>query len=153
MIEATCCITGHRHFYDNRETIKEQLIKIIIPLIEEGIVYFGVGGARGFDLLAAETVIELRKIYTDVRLILVLPYKNHTEKWQQEEIELYNRISASANKIKVLSPFYYKGCMLARNKHLVNNSTICICYKRTETGGTAYTVNYARKMGVKIREL
>ena len=40
--------------------------------------------------------------------------------------------------------------MQKRNRHLVDNSSICICYLTKPTGGTAYTVNYARRCSLQI---
>ena len=40
--------------------------------------------------------------------------------------------------------------MQKRNRHLVDNSSACICYLTKSAGGTAYTVNYARRMGLRI---
>ena len=42
------------------------------------------------------------------------------------------------------------GCMHVRNRHLVDFSSYCICYQTKETGGTAYTVNYAKENGLII---
>lgn len=40
--------------------------------------------------------------------------------------------------------------MQKRNRHLVDNSSACICYLTKPTGGTAYTVNYASEHGLMI---
>ena len=48
---------------------------------------------------------------------------------------------------------YAKGCMHKRNCHLVDNSSVCVCYLNRESGGTAYTVRYAGKKGLEIINL
>lgn len=40
--------------------------------------------------------------------------------------------------------------MHRRNRHLVDNSGVCVCYLTRNSGGTAYTVNYAKKQGVNV---
>ena len=45
---------------------------------------------------------------------------------------------------------YTRGCMHRRNRYLVDNSGICVCYLTKERGGTAYTVNYAEKHKLEI---
>jgi len=45
---------------------------------------------------------------------------------------------------------YSKGCMHKRNRHLVDNSSACVCYLTEKTGGTAYTVEYAQRMNLRI---
>ena len=48
---------------------------------------------------------------------------------------------------------YTRGCMHERNRHLVDNSSVCVCYLNRESGGTAYTVDYAKKQGLEIINL
>ena len=122
----------------------------MIEAIEQGYRYFGAGGALGFDTLAAQTVLELKSEYPEIKLILVLPCKNQTRGWEQADIEEYERIKAAADKVVHTSKDYYSGCMHKRNRHLVDNSSLCICYLTEQSGGTAYSVNYARSQGLKI---
>ena len=48
---------------------------------------------------------------------------------------------------------YTRGCMHERNRHLVDNSSVCVCYLNRESGGTAYTVDYAEKQGLEVINL
>lgn len=43
--------------------------------------------------------------------------------------------------------------MLERNRHLVNSSSVCVCYLTKDTGGTAYTVKDAKQKGLQITNL
>ena len=40
-----------------------------------------------------------------------------------------------------------------RNRHLVDHSGVCVAYLTESRGGTAYTVDYARKNGVPVINL
>jgi len=133
--------------------IKSKLKNTIIDLIGDGVIYYGAGGALGFDTLAALTVLELKQQYPQIKLILVLPCKNQTRNWQQSDIEVYENIKSQADKVVFTSEMYYNGCMLKRNKHMVDNSGYCICYKTRDTGGTAYTVKYATEKQLNIINL
>lgn len=121
--------------------------------IQAGYVYFGAGGALGFDTLAAQTVLKLKERYPDIKLILVLPCKSQTSGWKQTDIDEYERIKAAADKVVYTSEVYYRGCMHKRNRHLMDNSSLCICYLMEDRGGTYYTVNYARENGLQIINL
>ncbi len=60
--EKTCCFTGHRCIPNGSlDNLKRQLKQEIEKLIQQGVIYFGTGGALGFDTLAAEAVLELKK--------------------------------------------------------------------------------------------
>jgi len=151
MREKTCCFTGHRELPTwGRWRLAARLEKTIVAQIEKGIRFFGAGGARGFDTLAAQTVLKLKKKYPSIKLILVLPCLTQTRGWPTGDVEEYERIKAQADKVVYTSQEYTKGCMFKRNRHLVDNSSVCICYKVKDSGGTAYTVNYAEKQGVEV---
>lgn len=143
----TACFTGHRHIPpEELEGIKIRLEKTIIKLYGKGIIYYGAGGALGFDALAAETVLWLRDNgYPRLRLILVLPCLNQTKGWKAEDIERYEEIKRRADKTVYTSREYTSGCMHKRNRHLVDNSSVCVCYRTQNRGGTAYTVHYAEE--------
>ncbi|MCQ4770305.1 SLOG family protein [Intestinimonas massiliensis] len=130
--------------------VKKRLEKVIEESIQTGYLYFGAGGALGFDTLAANTVIKLRAKHPDIKLILVLPCKTQTRGWKQSDIEEYERIIKAADKVVYTSENYFSGCMHKRNRHLVNNSSLCICYLTEDNGGTFYTVNYAKQNGLSI---
>ena len=55
----TCCFTGHRKIpMLDRMRISRQLDTTIQKLVDEGICYFGAGGALGFDTMAAQACTE-----------------------------------------------------------------------------------------------
>ena len=147
----TCCFTGHREILkEEYEEIKQKAENEIIKLIKSGVKYFGVGGARGFDALAAKAVLEAKEKYPHIKLILVLPCADQTKGWKYEDKKEHILIKERADKVRILSEKYYNGCMFDRNRHLVNCSGFCICYLRKDTGGTAYTVEYALKNNLNI---
>ena len=149
------CFSGHRRLPHNCEELRAKLRKEIIGLIERGVVFFGAGGAWGFDMLAEETVLQLKENYPHIRLILVLPCppEQQTLKWNQDQRQRYYEILERADKVRVLSPQYTDDCMLVRNRYLVDNSGYLICYLREQHGGTAYTVGYARKQELHVIQL
>ena len=108
--------------------------------------------AWGFDMLAEETVLQLKEEYPHIKLVLVLPCppEQQTLKWIANQRQRYYAILEKADKVRILYPQYTDDCMLTRNRHLVDNSAYLICYLREQRGGTAYTVGYAKKQGLQI---
>ena len=151
MKNQTCCFTGHRSIpLSERSAVSKALEKAIVESIENGYRYFGAGGAVGFDTMAALTVLKLKKQYPQIKLILVLPCENQTRNWKEADIEKYEHIKSQADKVVYVSKEYTRDCMHKRNRHLVDNSSLCICYLTKPSGGTAYTVEYAEQKGVCI---
>ena len=154
MRDQTACFTGHRDLSAySASKISSILEKELCKLIKDGYCYFGSGGALGFDTIAALTVIHLRENYPHIKLILVLPHEAQAKCWSYEDQEIYENIKRNANKIVYTAKDYYRGCMHKRNRHLVDYSSVCICFLSKQTGGTAYTVDYARKKGCKITNI
>ena len=154
MRDKTACFTGHRKIASEQQRIvAERLKQTVEKLILNGYCYFGAGGALGFDTLAAECVLYLKKQYPQIKLILVLPCKTQTRGWDSEDIAIYEQIKAQADKVVYTSEEYTRGCMFKRNRHLVDNSSVCIAYLTESKGGTAYTVNYAKQKKIKVINL
>lgn len=149
--EKTCCFTGHRVIPTRAlPRLVEELKQTLRRLIGEGVRYFGVGGALGFDTLAAETVLRLKGEYPSVRLILVLPCRDQTRGWKAADARRYRDILSRADKVVYTAERYSPGCMHRRNRHLVENSSVCVAYCTRETGGSAYTAEYAQQRGLRL---
>lgn len=129
MRKRTCCFTGHRELPPAfRQELAMKLEETIIGLIEQGVQFYGAGGARGFDALAAQTVLNLKNRYPHIKLILVLPCLTQTRGWPAGDVAEYERIKAQADKVVYTAQEYTRGCMFKRNRHLVDHSGVCVCY-------------------------
>ena len=154
MREQTCCFTGHRELpVWGREQLAEKLEDTITGLIDRGIRFYGAGGARGWDTLAAQTVLRLKGRFPHIKLILVFPCRTQTKGWPAADVAEYERIKALADKVVYTSQEYTRGCMHKRNRHLVDHSSVCVCYLTKKDGGTAYTVDYAERQGLEVINL
>lgn len=144
--DLTVCFTGHRTISAvDARVLPERLDALLDALYNRGYRDFISGAARGFDLLAAEAVLRLRMKHLDVHLLMALPCATQSQQWTASESSRYEQILYNADAIKVLSEQYYDGCMLTRNRYLVDHSAMCICYLTHNRGGTIYTVSYAMK--------
>lgn len=151
MRDKTACFTGHRNIpAAHYASINRRLMEAIISLIHRGYRFFEAGGALGFDTMAAQAVIALKTQYPHIRLILALPCISQANCWNAHDQAVYEVMKAQADKVVFTSAEYTRGCMHKRNRHLVDNSSVCICYLTASTGGTAYTVDYARKKELEI---
>ena len=118
-----------------------------------GFRFFFSGAALGFDLLAAQAVLRLRRAHPDARLLLALPCPTQADRWSSQDRIIYRNILSAADHVVCVSPAYFEGCMQKRNRYMVDHSTLCLCYLRTCRGGTWYTVSYAYDQGLEIRNL
>lgn len=146
-----CSFTGHRIIPTAvREDIKERLHSTLTELIEKGVTLFIAGGALGFDTLAALEVIALREKYPEIKLRLAIPCEDQTKRWQEKDVLLYEEIMKKADEVVYTSRAYTSGCMHIRNRYMVDSSDFCVAYMTKASGGTAYTVGYAKEKGVEV---
>lgn len=147
----TCCFTGHRQLPSGeRAVITNKLECVITALYQRGIRYYGAGGALGFGTLAAQAVLRLRESCPSMKLILALPCLTQTRGWKPEDVVEYKRIKDQADRVVYTSQQYTPVCWHKRNRHLVDNSGICVCYLAKNSGGTACTVRYAMEQRLEI---
>ena len=153
--EKTVCFTGHRIIPAAiRPALLSELYSTVMRLIMEGYDSFICGGAVGFDTMAAECVLSMRERYPDIKLILALPCRDQTLKWDDlDDLTRYKEILGKADRVEYAEVFYSQGCMHKRNRWMVDHSSVCIAYLTSNRGGTAYTCNYANKSAVELINL
>lgn len=145
--EKTCCVTGHRDISaEQMDRIQELLRREILAAIEDGYTHFISGFASGADLLFAEIVVELKKIYP-ITLEAAIPYPGRIK----TPDKTFQRLIRCCNVVKIHSDTYFKGCYMRRNRYMVDQSQRVIAvYDGRLYGGTAATVWYAKKKDVRI---
>ena len=143
----TCCFTGHRIMKITPELV-QRLREAIIYVIDKGVTKFYDGGAIGFDMLAAETVMELKTEYPNIKLNMLLPCpsKEQIKGWNKS----YEKMLKAADSVTVVSEHYTKDCMRRRNQQLVDLADCCICYCTNPRSGTGQTVRMAEEKGIPV---
>lgn len=156
--ESTCCFTGHRPdklpwgLDENSAECRKLRIQIAIQLEalhSAGIAHFISGMALGCDLLFAEAVLAMREEYDDVTLEAAVPCDSQANSWPEEQKERYNAILSSCDTVTFVQHQYTPGCMLRRNRYMVDSSSVLLACFNGSSGGTMNTLLYARRQGVK----
>lgn len=156
--ENTCCFTGHRPdklpwgLDENSAECRKLRIQIAIQLEalhSAGIAHFISGMALGCDLLFAEAVLAMREEYDDVTLEAAIPCDSQANSWPEEQKERYNAILSSCDTVTFVQHQYTPGCMLRRNRYMVDSSSVLLACFNGSSGGTMNTLLYARRQGVK----
>lgn len=149
-----CMFTGHRTINARHLTsLSENIGELMERLIAEGYTDFRAGGAMGFDTLAAFAVLEKKKKYGYVKLHLYLPCHGQEKGWPENMKRAYYYVISSADSVRYAYDTYVNGCMHKRNRDMVNGSDLCVAYCGSDKGGTAYTVDYAKKKGIEVINL
>ena len=162
MIENTFCFTGYRPSKmpfpidsNNPEYIKfeNKLIDSVFSVANEENITFYTGAAMGFDIIAAEIVLLLKKAKgkeANIKLVCAVPFKNQAEKFPEEWKVRYKNVLENADETVILSDTYYRGCYQRRNEYMVDRSNSVITWFDGQSGGTLNTLIYAKKTGKRI---
>ena len=120
--EKTVAFSGHRtnriaKFTADREKLFREVafdtfVAIESYCIKKGYHTFLSGMCEGFDLIAAEEVLNLKKEYPHIHLKCVLPFKGQAERYTQADKQRYNAILTQADEVIILQDEYSDRCFL-----------------------------------------
>ena len=147
------CFTGHRpeKLALSENEVKERLSEQIRKAVSEGYTAFITGMAKGVDLWAGQIVADLQDSGSEIRLIAASPYEGFGKGWSPEWRSLYLETLERADLVHYVCSEYNKGCFMARNKWMVDHSSLVLAVYNGEKGGTRNTIDYARMQGIEVR--
>ena len=163
--KTTVCFSGHRPdgLPDYGDISKpamamlyQRLLNEIEIAIQAGKTSFIHGGMAGFDILAAEAVLQLKEKSPHILLFSIVPFEHgflYTKEWERKWRNRAKSVFKQSDRVEYLEPAYSYRTYYRRNEWLVNHSTLLICYCNSNRGGTAYTRDYACKQGVSVINL
>lgn len=106
---------------------------------------------RGNGCLGSSGGSRLEKENPALRLHCILPCEGQADEWSASARERYFSILEQADEVVYVSREYHDGCMLKRNRYLVDHAACLLAvYNGEWRGGTAMTVRYAQKLGREI---
>lgn len=160
MEKIVCAFTGHRPKsfpwkYDETASdcvlLKEVLMAQIKALADRGVTDFFSGMAEGTDQYCAQIILDLRRKNPALKLHCILPHEGQADKWSDAARERYHTILKQADSVEYVSRDYYDGCMIDRNRRLVESAgQLLAVYNGVRRSGTGTTVSFARKMSREI---
>lgn len=153
-----CCFTGHRlkdlpdggsEDSEGMRALRERLELLIRVQLLSGYDVFITGMSSGFDILAADILLNIPDIAPEVRLVCAVPYTGQIREMKTpRERSIYKQALDSAFCTFVFFGKYTDGCYKVRNQFMVNCSSALIGYLKSREklhSGTAQTVRMAQK--------
>lgn len=161
--KTTCCFTGHRPDklpWGNHEgspdcvALKERLARTLEELYSRGFRHFICGMAQGSDFYFAEAALALREEHPDIVVEAAIPCPSQSKSWREGDRLRYQSILDRCNLETVVQQFYTQGCMLRRDRYMVDRSALLLAvYNGSSAGGTRYTIGYALDCGLEVIRL
>ena len=117
---------------------------------DRGYRHFLCGMAQGADLYFCQAVLHLKAQHPGVTLEAAIPYEGQADHWPPADRLRRQRLLNQCDLETVVQHHYTKGCMLRRNRYMVDRSSLLIAvYDGTPKGGTMNTLAYALRQGVE----
>ena len=154
----TVAFTGHRkerilQGFGNDPRILAQIREAVAGMVTElygqGYKEYYTGMASGFDMTAAEAVLQVRERYEGIKLIAAVPFRKQPLWFEAEDRLLYARLLERMDRVVMVSENYHKGCYLRRDEYMVRKAGCyrCLLGPRTERGNILHG-----KQGVGMRQ-
>ena len=160
--ETTCCFTGHRPGklpWRDDETdprciaLKESICRELEKAYDRGYRHFICGMAQGCDLYFCEAAQALRDSRPGVTVEAAIPCESQADKWPPEDKERYQRLVGLCDFETMVQRQYDRGCMLRRNRYMVDHSTLVIAVYDGTNGGTRRTLEYAIRQKIPFVDI
>lgn len=147
---ACAAFTGHRTY---RHEADELLRRTVAMLHAAGIRTFLSGMAVGFDLAAAEAVLNCKAVHADIRLVAAVPFRGQQFRFSAYDRARFERILTEADETVFLSESYHRGSYAIRNNYLIAHAATLVTWYDGTAGGTRYTVERALAQNRKLIHL
>lgn len=135
----TVTFCGHRKI-EHYLKVKNLLYLYTENLIRDGADTFLIGSYGEFDLLAAETIHNLKTKYPHIKSINIIPYTN--KKTNNGLFDEY--------KYAIFENINPKYAIIKANEYMVDKSNIVIAYIKRNTGGAFKTYCYAMRKQKRV---
>ena len=129
------------------------IAKRVEQMADAGVEIFCCGMARGCDLYFAEAVLRLKKQRPGLRLEAWIPCPSQADAWPETDRIRREKLLNSCDKVYIVERFYSDGCMLRRDRAMVDQADILLTVWDGSSGGTAWTVSYAKRQGKRLEAL
>lgn len=167
---------GHRNVLDI--SLREKLYKVVEKQVLDGNCHFIMGTHGEFDKLALSVCRELKKIYPNISIEVVLtsitPLKKKIYDGEQfsdlstfklkhpdfededfKHLEIFSEYDDVQTKMYDIEQEHYKKRITTSNKKMIDESGTAICYVDCDRSrsGAKLTYKYAQKKGLKTINL
>ncbi len=147
----TVAFTGHRSYDGSAAGL---LARTVRALYARGFRTFLSGMAPGFDLAAAEAVLEMAGECPGIGVVAVIPFAGHIDRLSEADRLRYRRVLEQAADVVTLADHYNRRAYFRRNDFLVDNASYVVSwYDGCIDCGTGYTVSRARRCHLPVENL
>lgn len=133
--------------------IRTELQLVIDDLCKDGKTYFLTGLEPGFDILAAEVVLECTKKYPSIELHAIIPYPGHELCYSDADKVRYKRLYEASTKRIYLNEWFNEEAFTQQMEYMVaESSEMVLFYKELNPDVEKLLDNKAWNMYQELEE-
>ena len=157
--QTACAFTGYRPqklpWLENEEDprcvdLKLRLRATVEEACRQEMQHFICGMAQGADLYFAEIVLELKRDWPEITLEAAVPCPTQADEWPFPTKRRWQKILEACDYETLVQDHYSRGCMMRRNRYMVDHASQLIAVYDGQDGGTRSTVEYALRQRVPV---
>ena len=133
--------------------LKQALEAAVSRAVGEGYDTFLCGMARGCDFYFAQAVLDAMERHPGLRLVAFLPCPSQADRWPEQDRLRQQRLLIGCSAVHMVEPVYTEGCMLRRNRAMIDRADALLTVWDGSSGGTGAAIRYARKLGKPVQGL
>lgn len=158
VVEKKCALIGDPFYLlpfefkqENRENaLRNAVFHEIEKAVRTGHHQFLCGFTAGIDFLFAETVLELREKNPSITLESVLAYESEAAAWDETIRDRYYDLLAQCSRERLLQTRYTPGCLVQRNKYLVDHTDLLLTMTDGLLGNAMQAIEHAAQQGKSV---
>ncbi len=152
----TIYVTGYRAhelgiFNDKHPgiaVIKKALYDHLYQLCDEGLEWVVISGQLGVESWAAETVLELKKEFPDLKYSVITPFLEQEKNWNEQKQAQYIHIINNADFVTSVTkrPYEAPWQFIEKDKFIINNTDgMLLIYDEDNEGSPKYVLALVEK--------
>ena len=152
----TIYVTGYRAhelgiFNDKHPgiaVIKKALYDQLYQLCDAGLEWVVISGQLGVESWAAETVLELKKEFPNVKYSVITPFLEQEKNWNEQKQTQYIQIINNADFVTSVTkrPYEAPWQFIEKDKFIINNTDgILLVYDEDNEGSPKYILKLVEK--------
>lgn len=131
--------------------LKQKVRREMLRLVEqENVTHFISGMGQGFDMYAAEIVLDLRYSHPRLKLECALSCDTQADDWTKNPKKRYDNIVRRADIVTYEQHVCTEGCVERRDESMVESADFVIAVSGGASTGPGRAAEYAQKRGVPV---
>ena len=131
--------------------LKTRIAQAVEQAERDGVDTFLCGMARGCDFYFAQAVLERMEQGSPIRLEAYLPCPSQPDRWPEGDRIRYQNLLTRCSAVYMVEREYSDGCMLRRNRAMVDRADGLMTVWDGSPGGTGAAIRYARRQNPSSR--